>query len=157
MPLCAERRVSALPPVPIHNPDHEPLPHSTKALHPPLEIQGRILPTVESSPRPPRRRGKPTTKNGEENKHSDSPDPVDDTQTVGPSTGNANIQHEEPPRPLESISHGGDYFVRSFDQIRGWWNSMERNASRAIVSTPLDLFNPLKYNDRTRISFFQCI
>lgn len=43
------------------------------------------VPVVESSPRPPRRRGKATTKNGEENKHSDSLDPVglDDTQTLG--------------------------------------------------------------------------
>jgi len=35
---------------------------------------------------PPPRRGKAMTKNGEENKHSDSPNLVDDTQTVGPST-----------------------------------------------------------------------
>lgn len=71
-----------------------------------MGIQGRILPAVESSPRPLRRRGKATTKNGEENKHSDSPDLVDDTQTVGLSTGDANIRREEPPRALEWIPHG---------------------------------------------------
>ncbi|KYN04323.1 hypothetical protein ALC62_05089 [Cyphomyrmex costatus] len=49
-----------------------------------------------SSPRPPHRRGKATTKNGEENKHSDSPNPVDDTQTVtvtGSTTTSTNTVH----------------------------------------------------------------
>lgn len=44
------------------------------------------------------------------------------------------------------------YFVRSLDQIPGWWNSMERNASRGIVSAPLNLLNPLGRIDRARIS-----
>lgn len=112
MPLCAERRVSALLPVPIHNPDHELL-FRTPQKHSTLSWRYKDVSclTVESSPRPPRRRGKPTTKNGEENKHSDSPDLVDDTQTVGPSTGD--VQREEPPRPLESISHGE---IISFDR-----------------------------------------
>ncbi|KYN12005.1 hypothetical protein ALC57_15847 [Trachymyrmex cornetzi] len=45
---------------------------------------------------PPPRRGKATTKNGEENKHSDSLNPVDDTQTVtvtGSTTTSTNTVH----------------------------------------------------------------
>ncbi|KYQ59236.1 hypothetical protein ALC60_01822 [Trachymyrmex zeteki] len=45
---------------------------------------------------PPPRRGKATTKNGEENKHSDSPNLVDDTQTVtvtGSTTTSTNTVH----------------------------------------------------------------
>jgi len=84
-----------------------------KSTPPSVGIQGRILPAVESSLRPPRRRGKATTKNGEENKHSDSPDPVDDTQTVVPSTGDANVGREESSRILEWISHGE---IISFDR-----------------------------------------
>lgn len=111
MPLCAERRVSALLPVPIHNPRASSARH--KSTPPSWRYKDVSRPVVESSPRPTRRRGKPTTKNGEENKHSDSPDPVDDTQTVGPSTGDANVEHEEPPRSLEWISHGE---IISFDR-----------------------------------------
>lgn len=146
------RRAEGLSASPGSYPQSRPRASSArhKSTPPSVEIQGCILPTVESSPRPPRRRGKPTTKNGEENKHSDSPDPVDDTQTFY-------RRRERRTRRTSAAAwidlSWGDYFVRSFDQIRSWWNSMERNASRGIVSTPLDLFNPLKYNDRTRISF----
>lgn len=113
-----------------------------KSTPPSMEIQGRILSAVESSWRPPRRRGKATTKNGEENKHSDSSDHVDDTQTFGTFYRRAHRTRRTTVAARMDPSWR-DYFVRSFDQIRSWWNSMERNASRGIVSTSLNLFNPL--------------
>lgn len=78
------RRAEGLSASPGSYPQSRPRASSArhKSTPPSVGIQGRILPAVESSPRPPRCRGKATTKNGEENKHSDSPDPVDDTQTV---------------------------------------------------------------------------
>ncbi|EGI58434.1 hypothetical protein G5I_13472 [Acromyrmex echinatior] len=68
----------------------------TPQKHPTFRGDTRTHPACSVESSLPPRRGKAMTKNGEENKHSDSPNPVDDTQTVtvtGSTTTSTNTVH----------------------------------------------------------------
>lgn len=153
MPLCVERRASlALLSGPIRKPDRELPPSQKQPTHPP--------------PLPPTRReemrrttcishlqsnlclatdhlvsysGKTVTKNGEENKHSDSRSRRSIYLLRRPALSYTRSRASDffDSSGRRTIA-GGSFTKRLFCLIarpdpRGWWNSMERNGSRAAL------------------------
>lgn len=139
----------ALLPGSIHNPDHEPPPCAAQKYPTSLKrIQGRI-----SYPRSNLHRGhlaaveKPRQRT-ERRINTVTLDLVDDMQPdlrLLPGIANVSDTKNHRGRARMNLSWSG-YFIRSFDQIRDWWNSIERNASRGIISVPLNLLNPLRHD-----------
>lgn len=106
------------------------------------------------------RRGKTTTKNGEENINTVTL-PIPSMIREMSSTEDAGASERAKRRTTAAArreSSGAERLFRSIGRsdrrLIRWWNSMERNASRGIVSVPLNLLNSLRRDDRTRVSSY---